>query len=306
MRSAGVKPGEALAVLAACFRERPEWAWLAEVEAHNSAFSLTFVESRIALISRARGVRSRVVLLPLQDARGVPTAPLISRLREHAPNVRVMVLLTPGDSRAGLAEAIRAGGEAVTAGSARELLAELHRADDTGPLSAREHEATRALLGAIRPTELRELLQFCVMHAHRRLSVVEVAAERGVSSRRLGRKTPVSSWPAASELIDWGRLLRAGILQWRESSSLAALAHAAGFASAHALQQAAERLLHLSTDRPSQFSPFLVITLLRRRLQRMMRGAEWPRLLPSDDENGERTRNGRTDSWSAGRRTRRG
>jgi AraC-like DNA-binding protein len=274
MRPARVKQGDSLTVLAACFAQRPERAWFSALEAHNSAFSLTYVESRVALVRRARSLSPCVVLLPVQDARGIPSAPLIARLRAHGSNVRVMVLLTPGSSRAGLAEAIRAGGEALTAGSEAELLAGLHEMDQTGPLSVREHDATRALLADIRPAELREMLQFCVMHAHRRLSVANVATERAVSSRKLGRETRASSWPTPSESIEWGRLLRASMLQWRESSSLATLARASGFASVRGLQHSAARLLHRSAESGGDLSPFLVSTLLNRRVQQIRRVAK--------------------------------
>jgi hypothetical protein len=267
MRSLSVKPGEGLAVMAACFGERPERAWLAELAANDSALSLIFVESRFALIRRARSLRPRVVLLPLRDAAGLPSAPLIARLRAKSPDFRVMLLLAPETSRVGLAEAIRAGGEVVVLGGMTELRAILLLTNRSEEPSAREHDAARALLGGLHSADLREILVFCVMRAHQRLSVGDVAMLRGLSVRALGRQARDARWPAPSELIGWGCLLRASLLQWRESSSRAVLANASGFSSARALQRTAERLLQRPVDDPRDLAPLLVSSRLQRRVQ---------------------------------------
>src|SRR2546423_14754698 len=96
----------AATVVAACFGERPERAWLDGLAADG--LSLTFVENRVALITRVVALRPRAVLFPVRDAQGVLSAPLISRLREHLPDARVLLLIAPGSSSSGLAEAIRA------------------------------------------------------------------------------------------------------------------------------------------------------------------------------------------------------
>jgi AraC-like DNA-binding protein len=256
-------------VLAACLGNCPERALLAELEVRDSDIALTFVESRVALIRRARALRPRVVLLPLRDASGLPSAPLITRLREHAPNVRILLLMSPGSSQAGLAEAIRAGGEVVVVGREGELRSVLHRTDDAELLTTREYDATRALVDGLRPDDLRETLLLCVSEAHRGLSVGDVAASRGTSPRALGRQMRAAHCPTVPELIDWGRLLRASVLQWRESSGIAALAHTSGFASTRALQHAGERLLQRAIERPGDLSPLLVSSRLHRRVQRL-------------------------------------
>jgi AraC-like DNA-binding protein len=269
--SFSVKPQPALTVLAACLGKGPERALLVEMGAHDAGLALTFVESRVALIRHARAIRPRVVLLPVRDTSGVPSAPLIMRLREQAPNVRILILVMPEASQAGLAEAIRAGGEATVLGGEAELRSVLYRTNDPGLLSAREYDATHALIAGLRPAELREALLFCVGNAHRQLSVADVAKSRGTSARALGRQARAGHWPTVTELIDWGRLLRASVLQWRESSGLAALAHASGFSSTQALQQAGVRLLHRSIERPGDLSPLLVSSRVHWRVQRLAR-----------------------------------
>ncbi|MEO5814598.1 MAG: hypothetical protein ABIT20_04885 [Gemmatimonadaceae bacterium] len=258
-------------MLVACLGNCPERALLAALEAHDSDLALTFVESRVTLIGRARALRPRVVLLPLRDATGLPSAPLITRLREHAPNVRILLLLSPGASQAGLAEAIRAGGEALVADGEAQLRSVLFRTRDAGLLTAPEYDATKALISGLQPVELRETLLFCVEDAHRRLRAGDVAASRDATTRELDRQARAARWPTITELIDWARLLRASVLHWRESSDLAALAQASGFTSTQALQRAGVRLLHRSIERPGDLSPLLVSARLHRRVQRLAR-----------------------------------
>ena len=112
--------------MAGCFGRGAERDWLTDLAAAEADFSLTFVERRATLIGRATLFRPSVVLLPLRDASGIPSAPLIARLREDLPSVRVMGLLAPGTARVGIGEAIRAGGEPMIIG-ATELYAVLAR-----------------------------------------------------------------------------------------------------------------------------------------------------------------------------------
>jgi AraC-like DNA-binding protein len=250
-------------VIAACFRERPEWEWLQRLA--TDGVSLAFVENRLALFARVEELRPRIVVFPLRDAHGVPSAPLIGRLRLSAPDTRVLLLMAPGSSRFGLAEAIRAGGEPAMFDCASELRAVLSDVDHPNAMSTRECEAIADLLTGLHPT-LVELLLFCVVHAHRHLLVDDVAMSRGISRRTLARYARAASWPTPAELIDWGRLLRASILQWRESSSLVALAHASGFHDANGLQRAATRLLTRTLLSALDLSPLRVSSDLRRRI----------------------------------------
>jgi ActR/RegA family two-component response regulator len=119
---------KAFKVLAGCFGRGPEHAWLADLAAAEPGVSLTFVERRTALIGCAQTFRPSVVLLPLRDGGGIPSAPLIARLRENLPSVRVMVLLAPDTVHVGIAEAIKAGAEPAIIGESAELCAILARA----------------------------------------------------------------------------------------------------------------------------------------------------------------------------------
>jgi AraC-like DNA-binding protein len=271
MRSIGVRQRGCLSVIAACLGERPERAWLAELQAHDAALSLTFVDDRVALIRRARSLQPRVVLLPLRDAYGMSSVPLIARLRENVPSARVVVLLAPGTPRGGLAETIRVGGEIAILARQADLRSVLYRTNQAEGLSTRELEATRSLLGGLQPTELREVLVFCVMNAHRRLTVGEVAMRRGLSPRAFARQAEAAQWPSPSELIGWGGLLRASLMEWSESSRLPELARASGFASTRTLQRIAERLLQKPIACSSDLAPLLVSSRLIRRVQRLER-----------------------------------
>jgi hypothetical protein len=89
----------------------------------------------------------------------------------------------------------------------------------------------------------------------------------GYSRRTLGRHSLKAGWPAPEELIEWGRLLRASLIEWREQSSLVALAHASGFTGPQALRRTADRLLGEKTALPVTLTPLGVSAALRRRLE---------------------------------------
>jgi hypothetical protein len=55
-------------------------------------------------------------------------------------------------------------------------------------------------------------------------------------------------------------------VQWREQSSLSALAHASGFPGPQSLHRAADRLLGEKTPLPSALTPLGVTAALRRRV----------------------------------------
>ena len=116
---------KAFRVMAGCFGPGLERTWLTELAAAEVGVSLTFVESRTSLNGHARMFRPGVVLLPLRDASGMPSAPLIARLHEDLPNVRLLVLMAPGTMRVGIGEAIRAGAEPAIVNGAAELSAVL-------------------------------------------------------------------------------------------------------------------------------------------------------------------------------------
>jgi AraC-like DNA-binding protein len=259
-------PRASSTVIAACFRKRPELEWLERLAADG--VEVTFVHSRLTLVARVEELRPRIVVFPLRDAQGVPSAPLIGRLRVHAPDTRVLLLMAPGSSRSGLAEAIRAGGEPAAFECVSELRAALSDTDHPRAMSTQECEAITDVLAGLQPSALVELLLFCVVHAHRHLVVDDVATWRGTSRRTLTRHARAAAWPTPAELIDWGRLLRASILQWRESSTLAALAHASGFHDTHGLHRTATRLLMRSVSSARDLSPLRVSSGLRRRVAR--------------------------------------
>ncbi|MEO8622571.1 MAG: hypothetical protein ABI625_15975 [bacterium] len=260
----GVMGTRSQTIVAACFRGRPERKWLDSLR--GAGLELTFIDSRVEVVANALAERPRVVLLPASDARGVACAPLIARLRDKAPDVRVLLLLPSGSPGPGVVEAMRAGGVPVFFRTRSELLAYLTRDSEGEPVSEQDHEAIRALVGDRHAPALVDMLVFCAVHAHQPLVVSELARSFGLSRRAFTRRARTASWPTPVELIEWGRLLRASIVQWRASASLIALAHASGFKSPLALRRAVARRLMQRVGVPHQLSPIRVGTALGRRL----------------------------------------
>ena len=258
-----VRSGRGGTVLVASFGGAEFQALFADV---TTEFTLDFVSDRTQLLTVAIARRPIAVLLPVRDAAGTTCAPLVTRLCAEAPDVRVITLWHPERDRPWLAEVIRAGSEPCTVTGADDVTRCIAGLRATGTLSAADLDALRTLLQDLQPTWLVEILLAAVRSAHRGLSVADFARLVGYSRRTLGRQSVQAGWPAPEELIDWGRLLRASLVQWREQSSLVALAHAAGFPGPQSLHRTADRLLGEKTPLPAALTPLGVTAALRRRV----------------------------------------
>jgi AraC-like DNA-binding protein len=232
----------------------------------KSELALHFVDDRTELITTAISRRPIAVLLPIHDATGTTCAPLAVRLCTEAPDVRVITLWHPDRDRGELVEAIRAGSEPFAARSSADVAGCIAGLRGAGSLSASDVEALRSLLADVQPQWLVDILLAAVRWAHRGLSVGDFSQVVGYSRRTLGRHSLKAGWPAPEELIEWGRLLRASLIEWREQSSLVALAHASGFTGPQALRRTADRLLGEKTALPVTLTPLGVSAALRRRL----------------------------------------
>jgi len=250
-------------VLVAFFGEAGFQALFAGV---TTDFRLEFVNDRAQLLAATIAQRPIAVLLPVRDAAGTTCAPLATRLCAESPDVRVITLWHPERDRASLAEVIRAGSEPCVAASTADVARCISGLRGAGGLSTSEVEALRSLLANVQPASLVDILLAAVRSAHRGLSVGDFSHVVGYSRRTLGRHSTDAGWPPPEELIDWGRLFRASLIQWREQSSLVALAHASGFSGPQALHRAADRLLGEKAALPATLTPLGVTAALRRRL----------------------------------------
>ena len=250
-------------VLVGFFGESEFQAMFADV---LTELTLDYINDRTQLVAAAVARRPLAVLLPVRDAAGTTCAPLATRLCAEAPDVRVITLWHPEHDRSRLAEVIRAGSEPYAATSAADVTRCIASLQETGRLSTSEVDALRSLLADVQPEWLVEILLAAVRSAHRALSVSDFSRVVGYSRRTLGRHSVQAGWPAPEELIEWGRLLRASLVQWREQSSLVALAHAAGFSGPQALHRAADRLLGERIALPTALTPLGVTAAFRRRV----------------------------------------
>lgn len=232
----------------------------------TTELTLQYVDDRTQLVAAAIARRPVAVLLPVHDAAGVTCAPLAERLCAEAPDVRVITLWHPEHDRAWLAEVIRAGSEPCSATSATDVAGCIASLRTAGTLSTTDVDALRCLLADVQPAWLVDILLAAVRSAHRGLSVGDFSQVVGYSRRSLVRHSIQAGWPAPDELIDWGRLLRASLIQWREQSSLVALAHASGFSGPQTLHRTADRLLGEKSALPAALTPLGVTSALRRRL----------------------------------------
>jgi hypothetical protein len=228
--------------------------------------TLSYVDDRTRLLAATVALRPIAVLLPVRDADGVTCAPLAERLATEAPDIRVVTLWHPDRDRDQLVDAIRAGSELCAVSSAADIVHCVTSLRASGALASAELDAIRALLAGIEPSTLVELLLTAVRSAHRGLTVGGFAEMVGYSRRTLGRQCLQAGWPPPEELLDWARVLRASLIQWRDQSTLVALAHAAGFTGPPALRRAVDHLLGEAAVLPLALTPLAVSAALRRRL----------------------------------------
>lgn len=246
-------------------------------KAQNVEARIQFIDERSSFAQLVATMRPNAVLLPPVDAHGVPSAPMIERLRAEVPDINIVVLAHTSASSSGIASAIRVGAHIALVREHKDLRAVIAALRRSGHVTTRERHAVRALLQELEPRALVVILFQCVRYAHRSMSVSDLSHLIGMPRRTLSRRARSAGWPAPAELIEWGHLLRASVMQWRESSSLIALARVSGFSAASSLTSAARRRLGLTEVTAHGLSPLQVSTALRRRLSALARVREPPR-----------------------------
>jgi hypothetical protein len=254
-------------VILACFGAMPIGG-LVEAMCRDLARVLQ-LNDRSTLVAEVVRIGPALVLLPLLDAHGIPTTPLVARLQEEQLPVGVCVV---ADSPLrGVASAVRAGAHVVSWTGASEFRSQVERLARQTAMSEGEARALSDTLEGVSPTELRGILAQCAVMAARRLTVRLLAATLGVSCRTLNRTTHRAHWPPPAEIIAWGRALRASLARWQGVDSPSVLARVAGFRTVGALRSTAEHLR--IGDQMSDLNPLGV----RHALQRRLRGSELTR-----------------------------
>ena len=199
-------------------------------------------------IRRELGARQpAVVLFPLVDQRGMTTRPLVECALREAPDALTVVCVPPGTSTRGLADVIQLGARLLAWPTDAELQ---HAVDELllpAPFEDADQRTLDAMLDELAPPAMVALVRHCTLFAHQRLSVTSLTRALGVSRRTLNRTTYRAGWPSPSDLIVWGRVLRAGIIHSRRGDDAADVARLAGFRNAQALASTLERYVGPST-----------------------------------------------------------
>lgn len=260
-------------IIAASFRGLDVHGTLARLWASDSGDErILFVDDRVRLVRSVIATRPSLVLFPVQDVHGDLSGPLIARLRREAPDIASAVLIRYGEPAHGVLDAVRDGASICYWKGETDLVDSIRAfgALESSPRS--DPTVIRALLVGLHPDHCVHVLAHCTEFAHRRLRVEDVAHEFRVSRRSLSRWMRLASWPVPAELIEWARLLRASVVQWRDESNVAALARASGFSDPASLRRAASLLLKSQLPMTHALTPLLVTTMLRRRLESLSRG----------------------------------
>jgi AraC-like DNA-binding protein len=194
------------------------------------------IDDRPALLGAVTALGAALVIAPALDLDDVPTAPLFGQLLKT--NVAVAVCIDPSGPACGLLAALRAGAELLDWSPVAIFQERIQALVDRGSMSIAEIRGLRHMLRDLDSDDLTVLLVRCTTSAHRRLTVSRLANELDISCRTLHRITSRAGWPAPTELIAWGRVLRACLSQWSGSRAASDLARVAGFRNTAGLRRA--------------------------------------------------------------------
>jgi AraC-like DNA-binding protein len=226
-------------VMLACFGSAPVARTLRDRVGRYG--TILHVDDRRSIRKQLGARQPAVVLFPLVDQRGMTTRPLVECALRDAPDALTVVCVPPGTSTRGLADVIQLGARLLAWPTDAELQ---HAVDELllpAPFDDADQRALDAMLDELAPPAMVGLVRHCTVLAHQRLSAIGLARALGVSQRTLSRMTYRAGWPPPSDLIVWGRVLRAIIMHWRGRDDAADVARLAGFRNAHALASALER-----------------------------------------------------------------
>jgi AraC-like DNA-binding protein len=190
--------------------------------------------------------RAAAVILEPRDADGAPAAPTVAQLRRAFPYTPVLVLcpLTPAAAPDILAAA-KAGASGLIVRDAGDAGAALAAALDA---ASGECAARLALdeLGALVPSDVRPILEFCLTHAERRLTVDDVANALGMHRKTLAARLARAGMPTPLALIGWCRLLAAARAMEEGGRTLEQVALRLEFPGAAALRNMLARYTRLT------------------------------------------------------------
>jgi AraC-like DNA-binding protein len=156
----------------------------------------------------------RAVVVELRDAENILTAPTVRRLRETWPLVPVLGYCAVRNPdavdlvavvQAGLTGLLVAGDpEGRTASTIMDVLDALAWAED-------EVTARRAwnTVSADVPEPARVIVEYCLMHGRRALTVDDVARALGMHRKTLWGRLDRAGLPSPEKIISWARLLHA-------------------------------------------------------------------------------------------------
>lgn len=225
-------------VMLACFGSAPVARMLRDRVGRYG--TVLHVDDRRSIRKQLGARQPAVVLFPLVDQRGMSTRPLVECALREAPDALTVVCVPPGTSTRGLADVIQLGARLLAWPTDAELQ---HAVDELllpAPFDDADRQALDAMLAELEPPAMVGIVRHCTLFAHQRLTVTSLTRALGVTRRTLNRATQRAGWPSPSDLIVWGRILRASVIRWRGRDEVADIARLAGFRSSQALASALE------------------------------------------------------------------
>jgi AraC-like DNA-binding protein len=210
------------------------------------------------------GARSAVV--ELKDAQGTPTAPTVRWLREHWPLLPVLGYCASANpdgaallaaAQAGLTGLLVAG-----SGSGDERLSALGEVLEALQQAEDEVTARRAwaAVAAEVPEPARVVVEYCLRHGRKALTVDDLARALGMHRKTLWGRLGRAGLPSPERVINWARLLHAAQRLETTDTPLSRVAAEYEYGTPGALRNMLQRYANLTpavVKRPGGFEAVL-------------------------------------------------
>jgi len=256
-------------VMLACFGTAPVARTLRDRVGRYG--TIMHVDDRRSIRKQLCASQPAVVLFPLVDQRGMTTRPLVECALREAPDALTVVCVPPGTSTRGLADVIQLGARLLAWPTDAELQHAVDQLLLPAPFDDGDQRALDAMLDELAPPRMVSLVRHCTLFAHQRLSVATLTSALGVSRRTLNRATYRAGWPPPSDLIAWGRVLRAAVAH-SSGHDVAEVVRLAGFRNSEALAAALEHYVGSGTTL-NDLVPLRITRAIRRAVSTRGRAA---------------------------------
>jgi len=216
-------------------------------EALRTEASVRYCERLIEVLAMVEAGLAGLVVVDHRDHDGLPTLPVVRRLRDEFPSVPIVMYLPMSAAVSGaVMDYAKAGVSQIVFQGVDDLKASLRSAVNAA-LDQVSAAALAADLDPLIPTSIMPFLRYCLEHGRRDITVEEVAGAMGVHRKTLVDRLKAAHLPSPRAMIGWCRLLVAARMLDDPGRTIEQVALKLDFPSGAALRNMFKRYTGLRT-----------------------------------------------------------